>query len=257
MFLPRLSCAIAFAGLAMLFLSAADAQERLIIGTEGAYPPFNNLTADGELVGFDIDIAKALCSRMTVACDFVAVDWEGLIPALQAGKIDVIAASLTITEERRKHVLFTRKYYGTPLAIVARNEAGLATTEAAALAGKALGVQAATWQADFAAGTFGKAGALLKSYPSQTEAMIDLSNGRLDAVLSDKIQLIEWMKTEGASCCTMVGDVADTEAEAGLAVRLNEVALRDRLQSALDAIRADGTYDAIRKRYFDFDIYGG
>lgn len=250
-------CAVAFVAVASLFAGTVTAQQRLIVGTEGAYPPFNNLTAAGELVGFDIDIAKALCARMTVECDFVAVDWDGLIPALQAGKIDVIAASLTITDERKKHVLFTRKYYGTPLAIVARKEVAIATTEATALAGRSLGVQASTWQADFAAGTFGEAGALLKPYPSQTEAMLDLSNGRLDAVLSDKIQLIDWMKTDGAGCCTMVGDVAGTEAEAAIAVRLEDVALRDRLQSALDAILADGTYDDIRKRYFDFDIYGG
>jgi len=249
--------AAAVAATAILLAGAAPAQERLTIGTEGAYPPFNNLTAAAELVGFDIDIAKALCARMTVECGFVAVDWDGLIPALQAGKIDLIAASLTITDERKKHVLFTRKYYATPLAIVARKEPGVATTEATALAGRSLGVQASTWQADFAAGTFGKAGALLKPYPSQTEAMLDLANGRLDAVLSDKIQLIDWMKTDGAACCIMVGDVAGTEAEAGIAVRLDDVALRDRLQSALDAILADGTYDDIRKRYFDFDIYGG
>lgn len=234
----------------------ASAQEKLVVGTEGAYPPFNNLTASGELVGFDVDIAKALCAHMATECSFVAVDWDGLIPALQAGKIDVIAASLTITDERKKHVLFTHKYYATPLAIVARKEAGLATTEASAFSGRTLGVQGQTWQADYAAKTFGAAGAELKLYPSQVEAMLDLSSGRLDAVLSDKIQLIDWMKTEGTACCTMVGDVEGTAAEAGLAVRLDEVELRDRLEAALDAILADGTYDTIRKRYFDFDIYG-
>jgi len=242
--------------LVTLFAAAATAKDRLTIGTEGAYPPFNNLTADGELVGFDIDIAKALCARMAVDCSFVAVDWDGLIPALQAGKIDVIMASLTITDERRKHVLFTHKYYATPLAIVARKEAGLATVEPSALSGKTLGVQGQTWQADYAADTFGAAGTELKLYPSQIEAMLDLSSGRLDAVLSDKIQLLDWMKTDGADCCVMVGDVAGTGAEAGIAVRLDDAALRDRLEAALDAIRADGTYDAIRKRYFDFDIYG-
>ena len=175
------------AAFAVLLSGVAAAQDRLIVGTEGAYPPFNSLTAGGELVGFDVDIAKALCARMTVECNFVAVDWDGLIPALQAGKIDVIAASLTITDERKKHVLFTHKYYETPLAIVARKDAGLATTEASAFAGKTLGVQGQTWQADYAAGTYGAAGAELKLYPSQIEAMLDLSSGRLDAVLSDKI----------------------------------------------------------------------
>lgn len=247
---------LAAAILAAVFSCQAWAQEKLVVGTEGAYPPFNNLTASGELVGFDVDIAKALCVRMKAECSFVAVDWDGLIPALQAGKIDVIAASLTITEERRKHVLFTHKYYETPLAIVARKDAGLATTETSAFAGKTLGVQGQTWQAEYAAGTFGAAGAELKLYPSQVEAMLDLSSGRLDAVLSDKIQLIDWMKSDDAGCCMMVGDVAGTAAEAGIAVRLDDVDLRDRLEAALDAILADGTYDTVRKRYFDFDIYG-
>lgn len=247
---------IAFAVLAAVLSGQASAREKLVVGTEGAYPPFNNLTASGELVGFDVDIARELCARMAVECSFVAVDWDGLIPALKAGKIDVIAASLTITEERRKQVLFTHKYYATPLAIVARKEAGLATTEASAYAGRTLGVQGQTWQAEYAARTFGAAGTELKLYPSQVEAMLDLSSGRLDAVLSDKIQLIDWMRTEGAGCCAMVGDVAGTAAEAGIAVRLDDIELRDRLEAALDAILADGAYDAIQKRYFDFDIYG-
>jgi polar amino acid transport system substrate-binding protein len=249
--LVRLAAAIIAA-----FFSCQASAEKLIVGTEGAYPPFNNLTADGEIVGFDVDIAKALCARMMVECSFIAVDWDGLIPALQSGKIDVIMASLTITQERRKHVLFTHKYYATPLAIVARKEAVVTTTEPTAFAGRKLGVQGQTWQADYAADTFGKTGTELELYPAQTEAMLDLSNGRLDAVLSDKIQLVDWMKTDGAECCVMVGDIAGTGAEAGIAVRLDDAALRDRLQAALDAILADGTYDSIRKRYFNFDIYG-
>lgn len=252
----RLLRIAALVALSILATERAVGEESLLIGTEGAYPPFNSLTAAGELVGFDIDIAKALCLRMKAECDFVAVDWDGLVPALQAGRIDVIMASLTINEERRKHVLFTRKYYATPLSIVARKDAAPATTEPTEFAGMTLGVQAATWQADYAASTFAASGAELKLYPSQTEVMLDLANGRLDAVLSDRIQLLDWMKTDGSQCCAMVGDVPGTAAEAGIAVRLDDIGLRDRLQGALDAIRADGTYDSIRKRYFDFDIYG-
>jgi polar amino acid transport system substrate-binding protein len=255
--LRRLSYRVRLAAaFAILLSSAAAAQDRLIVGTEGAYPPFNSLTASGELVGFDVDIAKELCARMKTECSFAAVDWDGLVPALQAGKIDVIAASLTITEERKKHVLFTHKYYETPLAIVARKDTGLATAEAPAFAGRTLGMQGQTWQAAYAAATFGAAGAQLKLYPSQVEAMQDLANGRLDAVLSDKIQLIDWMKSQEAGCCMMVGDLAGTAAQAGIAVRPDDVELRNRLEAALDAILADGTYDTVRKRYFDFDIYG-
>ncbi|MBX3583607.1 MAG: transporter substrate-binding domain-containing protein [Rhizobiaceae bacterium] len=244
------------AGIIFAMMAGMASAEDLVIGTEGAYPPFNNISSDGQIVGFDVDIARALCERMNVECSVVTIDWEGLIPALQGDKIDIIAASLTITEERRKQVLFTDKYYATPLAIVARKEAGVAGVDASELTGKALGVQGQTWQADYAARTFGKAGAELKLYPGQTDAMLDLSGGRLDAVLSDKLQLIDWMRTDGSDCCVMVGDVPGTGAEAGLAVRLDDRDLHDRLQAALNAILADGTYDAIRKRYFDIDIYG-
>src|SRR5690606_4151822 len=95
----HLTLAASAAALA-LSLGAAQAQETLKIGTEGAYPPFNNLTADGKLEGFDIDIANALCDEMKVKCEFVTQDWDGMIPALQAGKFDAIIASMSITDER-------------------------------------------------------------------------------------------------------------------------------------------------------------
>lgn len=229
--------------------------EKIKIGTEGAYPPFNSLTADGKLEGFDIDIANALCAQMKADCEFVVQDWDGIIPALQARKFDAIVASMSITEERKKQVAFTNKYYTTPLAVVALKDSDLASTEPAAMAGKTVGAQASTTQSIYAQDHYTPAGADVKQYPTQEEAVQDMLNGRLDAIISDKFVLTDWMKTASNDCCKLVGDVAGTETETGIAVRLDDDALREKLNAAIDAIVADGTYKKIQAKYFDFDIY--
>jgi polar amino acid transport system substrate-binding protein len=236
--------------------AAAAGGMKLKIGTEGAYPPFNILTADGKLEGFDIDIANALCAQMKADCELVAQDWDGIIPALLAKKFDAIIASMSITEERKEKVAFTNKYYTTPLALVATKDSELTSTDPAALAGKTVGAQAGTTQNAYAEEHYAKAGAETKSYPTQEEAVADLVNGRLDAVISDKFVLVEWLKNAGKDCCKMIGDVKGTETEAGIAVREEDDELRQKLNGAIDAIVADGTYAKIVSKYFDFDIYG-
>lgn len=235
--------------------AAAQDRMKIKIATEGAYPPFNTIGPDGKLSGFDVDIADALCAQMKADCELVTQDWDGMIPALQAGKFDAIIASMSITEERKKQVAFTNKYYTTPLSLVAPKDSDLASTEPAALAGKTIGAQGSTTQADYATDYYGKAGAEVKLYPTQEEAVDDLVNGRTDAVISDKFVLMDWLGKAGKDCCKMVGDVAGTETEAGITVRLGDDALREKLNAALDAIRKDGTYDKIQAKYFNFDIY--
>ncbi len=248
-----LACAVITAGIGLIAGTASA--EKIKIGTEGAYPPFNSLTADGKLEGFDIDIANALCAQMKAECEFVVQDWDGIIPALQAGEFDAIVASMSITEERKKQVAFTNKYYTTPLAVVALKDSDLTSTEPAAMAGKTIGAQASTTQSIYAQDFYTPAGADVKQYPTQEEAVQDMLNGRLDAIISDKFVLTDWMKTASNDCCKLIGDVAGTETETGIAVRLGDDALREKLNAAIDAIVADGTYKKIQAKYFDFDIY--
>ena len=136
-----------FAAAAVLAVAAglapATAGEKLRIGVEGAYPPFSWKEADGTLKGFDIEIAMALCDKMGRDCELVEQDWDGIIPALLAKKYDAIVASMSITEERKKRVDFTQKYYNTPNNFVAAKGAGIEVS-AEGLAGKAVGVQRGT-----------------------------------------------------------------------------------------------------------------
>ena len=241
----------------MAVAGAASAQEggKLKLGTEGAYPPFNSVTADGKLVGFDVEIGNALCAQMKVECEWVTQDWDGIIPALQGGKFDALIASMTITEERAQQVDFTNRYYTTPLALIAPKDSELTSPEPDALKGKTVGAQASTTQSIYAEDHYAKAGADVKLYPTQDEAMADLTNGRLDAVVSDKFVLVDWMKTTGQDCCKLIGDLKGTESLTGIAVRKGDP-LREKLNAAIDAIVKDGTYAKINAKYFDFDIYG-
>src|SRR5690606_36384301 len=142
--------ALSAAAISILAGTASAQDLTLKIGTEGAYPPFNNLTADGKLEGFDIDIANALCEEMKAKCEFVTQDWDGIIPALQAGKFDAIIASMSITEKRKKQIDLTNKYYNTPPAVAVTKDSTIADVTPAGLAGKSIGVQGSTTHSNFA-----------------------------------------------------------------------------------------------------------
>ena len=254
----RVSLVISAAALA-LSIGAAQAQEKLRIGTEGAYPPFNNLTADGQLVGFDIDIANALCEEMKVECEFVTQDWDGIIPALQANRFDAIIASMSITEERMKQVDFTNKYYNTPPAIVAPKDTDIQGVTKEDLAGKSIGVQGSTTHSNYAEATY--TDSEVRSYPTADEYKLDLINGRIDAANDDITVLEEWLATEEGACCKIVGTITPVDEihgkGAGIAIRKGEDELRERFNAAIDAIRANGKYKEINDKYFKFDAYGG
>ncbi|MFZ1679831.1 MAG: ABC transporter substrate-binding protein [Rhizobiaceae bacterium] len=256
----RLTLAASAAAL-ILATGAASAQEmmKLKIGTEGAYPPFNNLTADGKLEGFDIDIANALCAEMKAECEFVTQDWDGIIPALQAKKFDAIIASMSITDERKEKVDFTNKYYNTPPAIAVPKDSAIADISPAALAGKSIGAQGSTIHQNYAEATYKDSE--IKSYPTAQEYQLDIANGRVDAVTDDSTVLTEWLKTPEGACCKILGLITpDPKIHgegAGIAIRKGETDLVNKFNAAIDAIRASGKYKEINDKYFDFDVFGG
>ncbi|MEO3387416.1 ABC transporter substrate-binding protein [Mesorhizobium sp. CAU 1741] len=256
--ISRVSLAVSAAAIA-LTMGAAQAQEKLRIGTEGAYPPFNNLTADGQLVGFDIDIANALCEEMKVECEFVTQDWDGIIPALQANRFDAIIASMSITDERMEQVDFTNKYYNTPPAIAAPKDTDIAGVTKEDLAGKAIGVQGSTTHSNYSEATYTDSD--VRSYPTADEYKLDIINGRIDAVNDDITVLEEWLATEEGACCKIVGTITPVDEihgkGAGIAIRKGETELAEKFNAAIDAIRENGKYKEINDKYFSFDAYGG
>ncbi len=239
----------------LLLAVASTAQaETLRIASEGAYPPFNYVDSDNKLHGFDIDIANALCERMKVQCTIVVQDWEGIIPALMAKKYDAIVASMNVTDERKKKIAFTNRYYRTPLSIAVAKDSKI-TDAQTSFKGLTVGAQSYSTQAIYAEEHYGAAGANVKLYPTNDEAASDLAAGRLDGVIADKYPLLAWVEGAGKDCCKIIGDVNGTNTDASIAVRKDDHALRERLNKALDEIVADGTYKKISSRYFAFDIY--
>ena len=246
---------IRFASACALVIAASSAwADTLTIATEGAYPPFNTINSDGKVSGFDVDITRALCERMQAQCTIVAQDWDGIIPGLMAKKYDAIVASMIVTDERKKKIAFTNHYYRTPLSIAVPNDSDI-TDPQTNFKGRTIGAQGAATQGIYAEDHYETAGAKLNLYPTLDEANSELKSGRVDAVIADKFPLLEWVKTASDGCCKIIGDVDGTLADAAIAVRQNDNALRERFNKALDEIVADGTYKKISSKYFDFDIY--
>ena len=257
--MKRFTTALAAAALAVAAGTASvSAAEELRIGVEGAYPPFSWKEADGSLKGFDIDITFALCEKMGRECTLVEQDWDGMIPALLARKYDAIVASMSITEERKKRVDFTVKYYNTPARFVAAEGSDLDVSPAG-LAGKAVGVQRGTTHQCFMEKLFPESD--LRLYQTQEEVFLDLAAGRLDAQFSDALQADEgFLKLDAGKGFAFVGDPQyDLECHgegAGVALRKGEDELLQAFNAAILAIREDGTYKSINDKYFDFDVYG-
>ncbi|MHC2146785.1 ABC transporter substrate-binding protein [Pseudomonas sp. 210_17 TE3656] len=239
----------------LVFSANAMAAEKLKMGIEAAYPPFNNKDASGQVVGFDKDIGDALCAKMKVECEVVTSDWDGIIPALNAKKFDFIVSSLSITDERKQAVDFTNPYYSNKQQFIAPKNVDFKTDDAS-LAGKTLGTQRATQAAiwlDDHGGMDGKFKVSL--YDTQENAYLDLTSGRVDALLADKYANYDWLKSEAGKNYEFKGEPVNESDKVGIAVRKGDNDLRNKLNAALKEIVADGTYEKINNKYFPFSIY--
>ena len=253
---------IAIAVLALV-LSAGTVQakdwKKIRVGVEGAYPPFSYVTPEGELAGFDIDIAKALVAAMGKEIELVPQDWDGIIPALLARKYDAIIASMSITEERKKKVAFSNKYYNTPAKFVSAKGA-MDEFSRENIKGKKIGVQRATIHDRYLTDNYGK-DVEIKRYATQDEAYLDLVAGRVDMLLADSVAISDGFlkKPEGQNYAFIGPDLNDPKwfgEGTGIAIRKQDKDLVEMFNKAIEQIRADGTYKKIQDKYFDFNVYG-
>lgn len=239
-------------------MGAASATD-LKVAIDPTYEPFTFKTADGKPAGFDVDIAQAICTELKRKCVFVEQVWDSMIPGLQARKYDIIVSSMSITEERKRVVDFSDRYYKTPSAIVVKK--GTDYTGPASLKGKKIGVLKGSTQEKWAMGELKPAGVTVVPYEAQDQVYLDINAGRLDGTVADKVEVHGGFlsKPEGKD----YGYVGHDQYEAkyygegiGIPVRKGRKDLLDQINAALKTIRSNGTYDQIAKKYFDFDPYG-
>lgn len=259
--------------------SAAAAKEwtKVRIATEGAYPPWNHTDSSGNLVGFEIDLANDLCQRMATECEIVAQDWEGIIPALQAGKYDVIMAGMSITSERKQVIQFSDSYAATPAKFAVLKDSDLASLtskidranldevdadEQAAidalietLQGKTVGVQVATTHANFLEQYMGDA-VEIRKYDTQENLDLDLQAGRVDLALASLSYWQPLMETEKGADFALIGPgmTGGPFGEGvGVGIRQEDSDLVEMFNKAIGEAKADGTIAKLSEQWFGFD----
>ena len=263
---------------AVVLATVANSQT-IRIGTEGAYPPWNNINSAGELEGAEIDFGNEACERMGVTCEWVTQDWDGIIPALLQGKYDIIIAGMSITEERKEKVNFTNGYMTDGARFAVLKDSGLADLNIAGMAkvnlnnaggkeqaaigqliaamdGKTVCVQSSTIHQNFLEKHM--SGAVdVKLYQAVDDHNLDLAAGRCDAILADVGSIIDFMESDGGVDVAFTGPTFSGGVfgdGVGGAVRKEDSDILEMWNAAIAEMSKDGTTAEITKRWFGRDI---
>lgn len=226
--------------------------------TDSDYPPFNYRDENNELVGFNVDLAKAMCSALRVRCRISARKWGDLIPALEQKQADAAIASIAISAANRERVDFTFPYYRSPARFVVQKQSRIANPTPKTLEGKPVGVRVGTAHEAYLKAFFG--GADIRSYATATQVREALRIGEVDAVFGDGTSFMFWVNgTASRGCCKFLPG-AFTESRyfgngAGIAVQKGNTAMLDALNYALDRIKVSGAYDRIYRKHFPLGLY--
>ena len=258
-----------------LFLSVSANADKIRIGTEGAYPPWNSKDASGKLIGFEVELAWTLCRYIGQQCEIVEQDWDGMIPALIMRKFDAIMAGMSITDERKKAINFSQGYADevASLAVMkGSNLEGMQTSEGInltkksgavkkdlktitqALAGKTVCVQTATIHQNFLeSGDVGKVN--VRTYKTQDEVNLDLTSGRCDVALAAAVAFTDYAE-KSKKPVVLVGPTFSGGAfgnGVGVGIRKDDTELLKAFNSAINKARKNGDISRIATKWFGFD----
>ena len=227
--------------------SAAKGDKTLIVGTEPTFPPFE-FTENEKDVGFDIDLAQAVCDKLGYKMEVKNLGFDALIPALRSGQIDMIASGMDATPERQKQVSFTEPYFQDGYSVVVRKD-NTSINGFDDLKGRTVGSQVGTKGVDLAT----EAGATVKQYDANSQGWMELQSGTCDAVVINTSVALYYMKEGGDKDLKIVGDAKKADAGIAMAVSKDKPELLEKVNKALADLKADGTYAKLYKKWFGVD----
>ncbi|HUH40542.1 MAG TPA: amino acid ABC transporter substrate-binding protein [Castellaniella sp.] len=231
-------------------LAAIQKAGTLRIGTEGTYAPFSYHNSSNELVGFDVDIGRAVAKQLGVKPDFIEGKWDGLIAGLNANRYDVVINQVGITPERQAKFDFSKPYISSKAVLIVRSDNDN-IKNFDDIKGKR--------SANTLTSNFGKLaqqhGAEVVPVQGFNEAISLLTTGRVDATINDYLSFLDFKKQQPQAAVKVVASDDSAEySQSGVLMRKDQTALREAIDQALAAIKTDGTYQAISERYFGVDV---
>ncbi|CAG1018539.1 Putative ABC transporter arginine-binding protein 2 [Burkholderiaceae bacterium] len=219
-----------------------------VVGTDAAYAPFESQNEKAEIVGFDIDVVKAVAAKAGIEVKFVNTPWEGIFNTLQQGDRDFLVSAITITDERKQSMDFTDPYFDAHQLIAVKQNSKVAKFDD--LKKLKVGVQTGTTGDEVVTKLQGKNSTNIKRFESTPLALKELEAGGVDAVVADNGVVINYVTNNPAAKFKSVTDKAFQPEQYGIAVKKGNTELLGKLNKALADIKADGTYDQIYTKYF-------
>ena len=226
----------------------APAPKVVMVGTDAAYAPFESQNEKGEIVGLTVDVVNAVAAKAGIEVKFVNTPWEGIFNALAQGDRDMLASSITITDERKQTMDFTNPYFDAYQLIAVKQNSKVAKFDD--LKKLKVGVQTGTTGDEAVTKLLGKNSTSIKRFESTPLALKELEAGGVDAVVADNGVVINYVTNNAGAKFKTVSDKAFAPEQYGFAVKKGNTELLEKLNKGLADIKADGTYDKIYAKYF-------